>query len=117
MQLKVIPKIFEVYPEAEKLVDEFASKNLETLSSESMALHIKTVILPRLHNKHMEEQLQNNMLQLSMEDFCAALNVSTILLSTTLCWLSCSSRFVGFMNSMYATILISVCHGCGIDDH
>ena len=69
MQKKVIPKIFEVYPEAEKLVDEFASKNLETLSSESMALHIKSVILPWLHNKHTQEQLQNNMLPLSMDDF------------------------------------------------
>ena len=73
MQLKVIPKVFEVYPEAEKFVDEFASKNLETLSSESMALHIKTVILPWLHNKHTEEQLQNNTLPLSMEDFCHTL--------------------------------------------
>ena len=87
MQKKVIPKIFEVYPEAEKLVDEFASKNLETLSSESMALHIKSDILPWLHNKHTQEQLQNNMLPLSMDDFCYTLNLSTISPSTAWRWL------------------------------
>ena len=87
MQMKVIPKVFEVYPEVEELLNKFASKNLETLSSESLALHIQTKILPEIYEKHVSDQLKNNMLPLTMDDFMAGLNLSTVSPNTAWRWL------------------------------
>ena len=103
MQMKVIPKIFEVYPEAEKLVDEFASKNLETLSSESLALHVRTVILPELYRRHYDEEVENNRLPLTYVDFCHGLNVSSISPTTAWRWL----KMLGYKHGCNKNVIIT----------
>ena len=73
MQTMVIPKMFEAYPEAEKLVNKFASKILETLSSESSALHVWTVIRPELYKKYVRTEQENTRVPMSIKIFCNGL--------------------------------------------
>ena len=87
MGKKVLPKLFEAYPEVEKLIHRFASQNLEMLSSDSLAVHVRDVIIPSLYKTHEEECTSNNTVPFDYANFKESLNVSQVVPSTTWRWL------------------------------
>ena len=84
MGKKVLPKLFESYPKVTKMIHQFASNNLHILSSESLALHVREVILPQLHQKHIQESNANNTVAMNFAEFKKFLNVTHVDPST--CW-------------------------------
>ena len=92
MGKKVIPKLFETYPKVEKMIHMFATENLDQLSSEKLALHVREKILPDLHKKHIEESTANNAVPMDFTEFKKFLNVTHVDPSTCWRWL----KFLGY---------------------
>ena len=87
MGKKVLPKLFEAYPEVEKLIHIFASNNLQELSSESLGLHVQDVIITKVYDKHKKECNSHNTVAMNFEEFKLSLNLTHIVPSTTWRWL------------------------------
>ena len=87
MGKKVLPKVFETYPKIEKLIHKFASKNMQMLSSESLALHVKDEILPQLYELHQKECSSSNIEYMNYMQFKEFLNLTHVSASTTWRWL------------------------------
>ena len=82
MGKKVKPTLFEVYPEAEEMIHQYASKNLDNLSLESLALHTRETTIPNLFDRYKREELNNNQTPMSKDEFFHCLHLTSISPST-----------------------------------
>ena len=87
MKKQCIPKLFEIYPEAKEMVDKFASKNIQSLSSESLALHLNQTIIPNLFDRYKQEEVSNNREPIEKVEFMRSLHLTSIHPTTAFRWL------------------------------
>ena len=84
MGKKVMPKLFEAFPKAKNMIKKFASENLQVLSSDALALHVKDEVIPTLHKKHIQECEVNNQVAMDIDEFKHFLNLTHV--DPTTCW-------------------------------
>ena len=84
---KVVPKLFASFPEIKDMIKSYATRDLQTLSSENLAAHIRNNIIPILYKKHCMQCDEDGSTKYTMTSFLKILNLTEIHPTTALRWL------------------------------